>query len=316
MSSFPSLNALHAFEVTARLRSVSSAARELHVTASAVSHQIKRLEESLGVRLLERYNKQVTLTEAGAAYYQAISSGFEQISRATERLQHNRQQVVSVTTVPPFAIKWLVRRLASFHQRYPDVEVRLGSTYRLLDLRHGEYDLGVRWGQGDWSGLHTKRLMGETIQPVCSPRYLAAAKRLRSPADIHKHKLLSTRVVRGDWRIWADLHGIPPPIVSKGLHFDESLGAIQAAIDGLGVALGPTALVYDDIKGGQLVAPLSDPIRLNEAYFVTYAERAIENPAAISFRDWLVETCEAFERSLPDVARLAVGKVSYPRPDG
>jgi LysR family glycine cleavage system transcriptional activator len=314
----PSLNALHAFVVTARAGSVAAAAKELHVTPSAVSHQIKRLEESLGVRLLQRSNRRLTLTEIGASYHEAVNQAFDAIGAATERLDRQRRPVVAITTVPPFAIKWLVRRLPTFYQKHPEIELRVGTTYRLIDLHHGDYDLGVRWGVGKWPGLQARRLMGDTVEPVCSPAYLRASKKpLRVPGDVSGHALLSTRVVRGDWQIWADMNGVEPPRTTKRLQFEEPFGAIQAAIDGLGVALGPTVLVHDDVLNGQLVAPLNDPIRLHEAYYVTHTERALENPAARAFHQWLVATCEEFERSLPKSRRaVGAGVVDYARPDG
>jgi LysR family glycine cleavage system transcriptional activator len=314
----PSLNALHAFVVTARTGSVAAAAKELHVTPSAVSHQIKRLEESLGLRLLQRSNKKISLTALGATYHEAVSAAFDAIGAATERLDRQRKPVVAITTVPPFALKWLVRRLPSFHQKHPEVEVRIGTTYRLVDLRHGDYDLAVRFGLGKWPGLHARRLMGETVEPVCSPGYLRSAKKpLRVPADVSGHALLSTRIVRGDWPIWAEVHGVEPPRTSKRLEFEESFGAIQAAIDGLGVALGPTVLVHDDVKSGLLVAPLNVPIRLREAYYVTYGDHALENAAARVFLDWLIATSEEFERSLPKPERsVGAGAIEFPRLDG
>lgn len=315
--SLPSLNALHAFVVTARATTIAAAAKELHVTPSAVSHQIKRLEESLGVRLLQRSNKKVSLTAIGASYHEAVNAAFDAIAAATERLDRQRKPVVAITTVPPFAIKWLVRRLTSFHQKHPEIEVRIGTTYRLVDLRHEDYDLAIRWGLGKWPGLHARRLMGDMVQPVCSPAYLRNAKKpLRVPADVSGHALLSTKVVRGDWQLWAELNGLEAPRSTKRLQFEEAFGTIQAAIDGLGVALGPSVLVHDDIESGLLVAPLNDPIRFQEAYYVTHTDRALENPAARAFQEWLLVTSEEFERSLPKARMNAAGALGYARPDG
>ena len=310
----PPLNSLHAFEVIARVGSLTSAAQELHVTPSAVSHQLKRLEEQLGMKLIERTPQHVALTPAGQDYHREVTAAFEQLTAATGRLLRARdQQVVTVTAPPVFSVKWLVRRLADFHRRHPDIDVRISTSYRTVDLRHGDYDLGIRWGVGDWPGLTVERLMGDTVQPVCSPKLMASGKKPGLKALLH-HPLIHMSFVRGDWQRWAQLQGLDLPSGARGPRFDEATAAIQAAVDGLGVALGPRALVHDEILSGQLVTPCGEPVKLSDAYYLAYADRASRNPAAMAFRQWLHGICDDFERSQP-TTRLSLqpGETVSPR---
>ncbi len=299
------LNGLRAFEVAVRAGSLTAAARELHVTPSAISHQLKRLEEQLGMQLMERTPQRLALTPAGQDYYRAVSAAFEQLVAATGRLLRERdQQVVTLTAPPVFSVKWLVRRLADFHRRHPDIEVRVSTSYRTMDLRHGDYDLGIRWGTGDWPGLQVERLMGDTVQPVCSPKLIAPGKTLTLKALL-RQPLIHMSFVRGDWRLWARLMGLDLPSSVRGPRFSEATAAIQAAVDGLGLVLGPRVLVHDEMCSGQLVTPGGEPVRLGDAYYLAYADRARRNPAAMAFRQWLHSICAAFERSQP-AARLSL----------
>lgn len=310
----PSLNGLRVFEVVARLGSLTAAAQELHVTPSAISHQLKRLEEYLECKLLERTSKHVALTRHGETYYREISAVFEQIAVATDKLLRGGDSLqVSITATPVFMIKWLVKRLIDFYQRYPDIEVRINTSYRKMDLRKGAYDLGIRWGAGNWPGHQARRLMGDTVQPVCSPRLIPAGPPLMA-AEFQRYPLIILDASRDAWQVWAQANGIDLSEPVRGTHFNEPTAAIQAAVDGLGLVLGTNVLVHDEIATGQLIAPFAEPVMLNEAFYLVYAEDGDHNPAAIKFSAWLAEACEAFERA-QGVARLRLkpGSVNYPR---
>lgn len=296
----PSLNGLRAFEATVRFGSIAAAAQALHVTPSAISHQLKRLEEQLDVRLLDRESKRLALTHAGESYYREIAMAFERLEVATMQLRKRRERkTVAVTTGPVFAIKWLVPRLASFHQAHPDIEVRVSTTYRMIDFQQSDDDLGIRWGSGDWPGVRAEKLLPDTVQPVCSPSLLGKRK-LRRFSDLRDYRLIYMSFQRDDWKAWARQHGIDVPEISKGLRFNEPLGAIQAALDGLGIALGPTTLVHDDLKSGRLIAPFDEPLLMDEAYYVVYPEGLEEDASSVRFKEWLFRTAADYMRDLPE----------------
>lgn len=295
MERLPSLNALRAFERVARVGSVRGAAEQLHVTPSAISHQLTRLEEELGVVLLQRSAKAVTLTQEGQAFFQELREAFDLLSEATARLRNRRgRNVVTITALPVFAIKWLVRRLADFHVRHPDVEVRLSTSYKTQDLAAGGYDLGIRWGSGAWPGLTAHPLMGDVVQPVCSPRF-ADRHGLRVPgAPMPTDRLIHMGPSREDWSTWFDLHPDMPRPMTAGSVFNEPTSAIQAAIDGLGIALGPRVLVDDDLDSGRLVPAHPHRTLLRDAYYLVHPSRAGLSAAGRRFGDWLTEACSNF----------------------
>lgn len=292
MSRLPSLNALRTFECVARLGSLRAAADQLHVTTSAVSHQLKKLEDDLGVRLLERTPQSVVLTEAGALYFESLRPAFDQLVAATERVRKDpARQCVSVTTLPVFAIKWLIRQLGEFHQLHPTIEVRISSTYKVLDLRHADHDLGIRWGDGAWPDVQSERLMGDVIQPVCSPAYRRAHAALGPTPSLEGHRLICMHEDGADWKLWAALQGTAMPDGSPNLHLMEPTSAIQAALDGLGMVLGPHALVGDDLASGRLVPAHDDLIGLGEAYYLVSRPRATLSKASQQFKKWLIALC-------------------------
>src|SRR5690554_6823983 len=187
----PPLNALRAFEVAARHLSFTKAADELCVTQAAVSHQIKALEELLGVRLFRRYNRRLELTRAGQGYLPPLRDAFDMMAVATRRLRpDNESGQLKVSTLQSFATKWLIPRLAGFHQRHPDIDPMISTSQRLIDLEAEDVDIAVRVGRGIYPGLHTVPLMDDVAFPVCSPRILDGPKPLRQPADLIHHVLL------------------------------------------------------------------------------------------------------------------------------
>jgi LysR family glycine cleavage system transcriptional activator len=285
----PSLNGLRAFEAAARHMSFTRAAAELNVTQTAVSHQIRRLEEQLGTRLFVRRNRALSLTREARDYLPSIRSAFEDLRQATARLRRpEREGVLTVSTTASLATKWLVSRVAAFQDAHPGIAVRISTSAHLVDFQREEVDMAVRYGRGSWPGLRADWLMAERLFPVCSPALLAA-KPLREPADLAQHTLLHTSVSREDWQLWLTAAGLPLSIAARrGLTFDQGFMAVQAAMEGLGVALGRTRLVEADLAAGRLVAPFDIALPQDAGYYVVSPVATAGSAKVALFRRWLI----------------------------
>lgn len=292
--SLPSLNGLRAFEAAARHLSFTKAAAELNVTQTAVSHMIRRLEEQLGIRLFIRRNRALALTPEAQAYLPAVRSAFDDLRRATEQLRRTDQgRVLTVTTLPSLAAKWLLPRLADFQARHPEIDLRLTASAQVVDLRREGIDAAVRYGHGIWPGHRADFLMTEDVFPVCSPRLLGTGPPLRTPADLAQHTLLHVSSYRENWRMWLTAAGLPALQPAHEVTFDIVVLALQAAIDGLGVALGRTRIFERDLAAGRLVKPFDITLPADAGfYFVVPAETA-EQPKIRVLRDWLLEAAKA-----------------------
>ena len=292
----PSLNALRAFETVARHLSLTKAARELHVTPAAVSHQIKALEADLGVTLLRRVRGEFVLTETAQVALPALSAGFEQIAEASRRLRADQaRHFLTISVGPTFTANWLVRRLGAFKAAFPEIDVRLETTDRMTDFVRDGVDLGIRFGGGRYPGLQAIRLFDEEIFPVCSPDLLDRGPPLDRPADLAGHSLLHVKWTLGpptgdplDWQNWLRAAGAEQVDAERGTHFSHSNVALQAAIDGQGVALGSESLAGDDLAAGRLVRPFDVALPLNFAYYLVYPEDTAERPKIASFRRWIL----------------------------
>jgi len=288
--SLPSLNGLRAFEAAARHLSFTRAAAELNVTQTAISHQIRRLEEQLGIRLFERRTRELLLTREAAAYLPAVQAAFEELRQATARLQRPaRGGMLTVSTTASLAAKWLVTRVAAFQDANPGIEVRISTSSHLVDFVREEVDMAVRYGRGSWPGLRATWLMAEDIFPVCSPALLRDGKPLRKPADLADHTLLHTTTSREDWQLWLTAAGLPISIAARrGLSFDQSFMAVQAAVEGLGVALGRTRFVEADIAAGRLVVPFDVVLPADAGFYIVAPEETADTPKITLFHDWLI----------------------------
>ena len=286
----PSLNGLRAFEAAARLMSFTRAAAELNVTQTAISHQIRRLEEQIGLKLFIRRNRALLLTPEAQDYLPFVRSAFEDLRRATARLHRpDREGQLTVSTTASLATKWLVSRVAAFQDANPGIEVRIMTSAHLVDFDREEVDMAVRFGHGSWPGLRADWLMAEHLFPVCSSALLSDARPLRSPEDLAHHTLLHTTVSREDWQLWLTAAGLPPSLASRrGLMFDQGFMAVQAAMEGLGVALGRTHLVEADIAAGRLVAPFDMVLPQDAGYYVVTPKATAEAPKIALFREWLI----------------------------
>jgi LysR family glycine cleavage system transcriptional activator len=305
----PSLNGLRAFEAAARHMSFTRAAAELNVTQTAISHQIRRLEEQLGIPLFIRRNRALALTREAQDYLPAIRSAFEDLRRATDRLRRPENEgVLTVSTTASLAAKWLVTRVAAFQDANQGIEVRITTSANLVDFQREAVDMAVRYGRGIWPGLRADWLMAEDIFPVCSP---ALAATLRRPEDLANQTLLHTTVSREDWQLWLTAAGLPVSIArQRGLMFDQSFMATQAAMDGLGVALGRRHLVEADIAAGRLIAPFDMVMPADAGYYVVAPEAAADLPKIARFRDWLIASAQpaAPAEVFPAIASRAIRK--------
>jgi len=292
----PSLNGLCAFEAAARHGSVARAAVELGLTRAAVTHRLRRLEQQLGLALFDRTPRGLTLSAAGCAFLPDVHGAFENLRVATDNLMRGRgTRVLNVSATPTLAAKWLIPRLSAFHAAHPGLAVRINTTMRFVDFAREPIDLAIRYGKGAWPGLRADRLqVPDDMFPVCSPATQNGARPLRSPADLSHHTLLYVDHDRLQWQSWLDAAGVVPAtgreLIRRGLTFDIAYMAIEAAIDGLGVALGYAPFVEADIAAGRLVAPfsLSLPSAVGPDAYIVSPERSAKSPDISLFRDWLL----------------------------
>ena len=284
----PSLNGLRAFEAAARHLSFTLAAEELNVTQTAISHQIRRLEEELGLKLFIRQSRSLALTPQATDYLPGIRAAFQDLRTATDRLlRKDDDRVLTISTLTSLAVKWLLPRLSSFQAQHPDIDVRITTSTELVDFRTSNVDAAIRYGQGRWPGLEAEWLMAEHLFPVCSPKLLTGERALRHPEDLQHATLLHTSSTVDDWRLWLTAAGLPAHLSqNRGLTFDLAFMTIQAAIDGLGVAMGHTAYVADDVANGRLVVPFDVSMPSAGYYFVTPQDRPATAKLNL-FRDWL-----------------------------
>ena len=284
------MNALRTFEAVVRTGSAAAAAAELCVTPSAISHQLRSLENYLDVKLLAHRGRKLELTDAGRAYFGAISPALTDIVRGTAavfgRDAHRR---IGIAAMPVFAVRWLIPRLGQFRRQNPGVEVRLSTSYRYVDLHESDVDLALRFGTGAWENVHTELLSEESVQPVCSPTFLEGQPPVLTAADLLKLPLIHSVLGRDRWDSWARTQDVARTHAGADLYFDEPLGALQAAVDGLGVAFGRKALVIDDLRAGRLVIPYDAEVPAGGSNYLVHTRRAGTRPVVRAFCEWLRE---------------------------
>jgi LysR family glycine cleavage system transcriptional activator len=286
----PSLNGLRAFEAAARHLSFTQAASELNVTQTAISHQIKRLEQELGVRLFVRQNRALTLTPEASEYLPGVRAAFNDLRLATDRLLRREDgHVLTVSTLASLAAKWLLPRLSAFQEAHPGIDVRITTSTSLVDFQRDNVDAAIRYGRGQWQGLRADWLMADEVFPVCSPALLNGEKPLKCPEDLRDHVLLHTSNANSDdWRLWLTAAGLPPDLSRQpGITFDMIFMTIQAAIDGIGVAMGRTTYVQDDIAKGRLVVPFKIALPADAGFYLVSPQARRDSPKLAAFREWL-----------------------------
>jgi LysR family glycine cleavage system transcriptional activator len=284
----PPLNALKSFEAAARHESFTRAAEELCVTQGAVSHQIKALESALGIKLFHRERQRLIVTDAGREYLAVLRDALDRIAFGTERLvRRQRSGLLTVSTSPDFAAKWLVHRLGRFSQAHPDIELRISGSLHHVDFAREEVDLAVRHGDGNWPGLHAMRLAAEQLFAVCSAKLATGRRRLCKPEDLLKFPLLHLDE-RKDWSRWLEAAGVVGAELPHGTVLNQASMIIDAAIDGQGVALARTLLAARDLIDGRLIRPFTVALRLSKSYWIVCPKATATLPKIALFRDWLV----------------------------
>ncbi|KQY19330.1 transcriptional regulator GcvA [Rhizobium sp. Root483D2] len=293
----PGTRSLQVLEAAGRHCNFTRAAAELGLTPAAISHQIKELEAQFGVTLFERKGRGLHLTPSGEILQEAAAEALAALRQAVIRARRSQGQQkirLDVTAPTSFAAKWLVPRLDRFSAKEPNADVRLNVTCDVQDFDRDDVDVAIRFGPGHYPGLSAERLFGHVIYPVCSPTVLQGARPLATPQDLLRHTLIQQSwsgqgVVWPDWHMWMLAAGIEGFEPKPGLHYTDTHLAIQAAIDGQGIALGDEALVADDLTAGRLVRPFALSIGgpPDFAYFVVFPPGTMQNPLAARFIGWL-----------------------------
>jgi DNA-binding transcriptional LysR family regulator len=294
-NALPALDLLVGFEAAARHLSFTKAGEELYLTQSAVSRQIKELEEQLGVALFQRRHRALALTPEGQQFYAAAAQVLVTMRAATDRLrQRTGRQAIALTTTHSFAALWLIPRLAGFTRAHPEADVRITADTRVQDLERDGLDIAIRHGPPSLAGPNAIRLFGERVFPVCSPKLLAR-KQLKKPEDLKNHVLLQYDDPDGrhpwlHWKTWLEVAGIADLRPAGTLSFSGYEQIIPAALAGHGVALGRTPLVRDLLASKKLVAPFKSSADPARAYFAIVSKRAEGRPEVQAFVEWLRNT--------------------------
>ena len=295
MARLPPLNALRAFEAAARHLSFNAAAEELSVTPAAISHQIKALEADLGVKLFKRLNRAVRLTAAGQACLPGLRDGFERIAQAVARArQGDSVGPLTVTASPAVAAKWLVPRLERFRARHPAIDLRIDASMRIVDLARENVHVGLRYGAGNYPGLHTELLLRSEVFPVCAPALLKGKHPISKPEDLRHHTLIHDETIPldpsgPDWAMWLRAAGVTDIDSSRGLRFNQAALALDAAIGGRGVTLARDVFAGDDLAAGRLVRLFGKAMPVDFAIYVVVPPPLLATPKVKAFRDWLFE---------------------------
>lgn len=306
----PPLNALRAFEATARHSSVKKAAHELSVTPAAVSHQIKALEDYLGVSLFHRRNRALELTDVARACLPRLREGFDNLAQAVDQLRSRKGgDMLMVSVAPSFAARWLMPRLHRFFEARPEIDVRVSARLRqsaegrrrgaaaeraTVDAWLADSDVAILYGRGDYPGFRVEKLLELNVTPICSPRLLTAPEHpLLRPADLRHHLLLHDDT--GDlydgvsfWEVWLSAAGIEDVDLTRGPHFSHAVLAFEAAVEGHGVVATIPVLAEADLNAARLVTPFRLRVPLASAYYLVSREEAAARPAVAAFRKWLV----------------------------
>ncbi len=289
------LNALRAFEASARQLSFARASEELSVTPAAVSHQVKGLEEYLGQPLFRRLPRGLLLTESGQLLLSELSDVFLRLDSAMERvIESDSRGTITLSVAPTFAVMWLIPRLQKFYTLNPDIDVRISTSLGLVDFQRDDYDAAIRLGSGEWIGLEAIKLFDESVTPMCSPRLLEGPAPLMTPDDLSKHVLLHNHSMDYDpdaptWQSWLEAAGASGVDASRGTHFSLPDHGLQASIDGAGVVLGWRFLAAKDIEAGRVVEPFDLALPLGSSFYLVYPEAHSLRPNIAALRDWLVQ---------------------------
>jgi LysR family glycine cleavage system transcriptional activator len=292
-TAIPSLSSLLAFEAASRHLSFTRAAQELDLTQTAISHQVKTLEERLGTKLFVRRRNVLQLTPAAREYLITVRESIHLLSVATDRVKGARtNDLLTITCLPTYATKCLIPVLPDFQRDFPDITLRLVTNISFDEFKRKNYDVAIRYGTGHWPELHATLLHGEEFFPVCSPTLLASAP----GADIGERMASLTQIrtyfhstYRDDWPVWLEAAGMASLDFAREAIFDIQLTSLQAAIDGVGIAIGRTPLLDDDMAAGRLVAPCAFRMRSASSYYVASPAEKMKLRKVKVFHEWLAK---------------------------
>lgn len=286
--SLPSTDSLRAFVEVARSASFKRAAAALHLSPSALSRQIQRLEEQLGTPLFVRQNPGVELTDAGRRYLEKVGPLLRELARAGDALTDSVQGPLRVSALESFSARWLVPHLPDFESSHPDIPVSLEATLRYADFARDPVDVAIRFGTGPWGELHAEPIVDLVFLPVCSPALRDGDPPLHEPADLVNHTTIRLTQVPNAWRDWARHMGRPQLRGRRELVFDHVGIALSAAESGQGVALSSSILCATELASGRLCVPFDLPAPSSETYHFVCRPESLDDPRVLAFRDWLV----------------------------
>jgi LysR family transcriptional regulator, glycine cleavage system transcriptional activator len=295
----PPLSALRAFEAAARSLSFTKAGLELNVTQAAVSYQVRRLEDHFGTKLFHRLNRALALTDAGHGFFAVVGQAFDLLAVDSHGLAgRDRQQAITVSASQSLAAKWLIPRLDRFRERYPQVRIHIDATDAVADLAQGKVHLALRYARRIDPALNSVLLFTEQVFPVCSPVVFDGGPPLGDPRDLCHHTLIHDVMTDVTWRDWLGATGIEGEFATHGPSFSHSGLAIDAAIEGQGIALGRSALIVDDLSAGRLIRPFDITLLSSYAYYVVCFGDRTDNPNVAAFVDWVLLEAKQSETAI------------------
>jgi LysR family glycine cleavage system transcriptional activator len=282
------------FEASARNLSFSGASEELFVTPSAVSHQVKTLENFLGVELFHRSNRKVTLTPQGEQYLTSVKHAFDEIEMATQRLSVTQgASVVQISVAPNFLIRWLMPRMSRFRALFPDVELQINASMGLLDFNRTSTDMAVYYGNGEWDDIEVEFLRKVMLVPVCGPGLLQTGPPLEKPSDLANHTLIYVSKRTWEWDNWLKKAGVEFITPKGSMQLSSSQLTTAAAQENLGVALADQTLISREIESGKLVVPFDIPLDTKKAFYLVYRKHRPLTKGMEAFRNWLMDELQA-----------------------
>jgi len=305
------MQALRAFEATARERSLTKAAEALHLTHGAISHQIKSLEADLGVRLVERAGRGIRLTDEGERFAARVRTAFAELTTAVQEITARANpRMLRVSVVPSFAARWLLPRIGRFFAVHPDIDLVVSANMAVVDFQRDDADVAIRYGFGEWKGVRVEHILDDSFFPVCSPRIEGGVP--KRPTDLARYTLL--RADDEPWLPWFEAAGLDWPEPTRGPMFNDSAHMMQAAAEGQGVALARATLLGNDERNGVLVRPFAIEAPAPRRFYLVYPPRNADSPKLAAFRAWLQVEIAADRRTLAPTASASAARRSPRRP--
>lgn len=288
MRRLPPLNALRAFEATARLEGIQKASEELHVTHGAISRHVKQLEDWLGVTLFDRSQRNIRLNPAGKVYLDSIASALAQIETASQQVQHLKPgNTLGLATTHSFATKWLMNKLPDFYKNHPEIDVWISLDQKRTNFEQAGIDIAIRMGAGPWPDRHCVALMTDRLIPVCSPQLIEGGNRLASVEDLEHHTLLHDLDPDAQWSRWFSEHFPDCSVVEHGPRYTSADILLSSAMSGQGIALVSEVLAAEDLAQGRLIQPLPQSVALGDYFWLVMPVGNQQDPLINTFREWL-----------------------------